>query len=106
MNDSQPATENLTPTTGALDERLQEEQFDEMEQFDELLLRLESADEGSPSLRTLTRLLVGGLLIGREELLVRLRQWERDARKVKPPQKILQKSQKRTVVIDAEFAAA
>jgi hypothetical protein len=50
------------------------------ERLENVLQRLELDDEGTDNMRTILRLMVGGALIGWDELLTHLEQWEEEVR--------------------------
>ncbi|MGB3716671.1 MAG: hypothetical protein WA996_19805, partial [Candidatus Promineifilaceae bacterium] len=50
------------------------------ERLENVLQRLELDDEGTDNMRTILRLMVGGAVIGWDELLTHLEQWEEEVR--------------------------
>ena len=55
------------------------------ERLENVLQRLELDDEGTDRMSTILRLMVGGALIGWDELLTHLEQWEEEVRVPLPP---------------------
>jgi len=53
------------------------------ERLDEILTRMEMNDEETDRFRTILRLMVGGAIIGWDELIAHLEEWEKE---VRPPQ--------------------
>jgi hypothetical protein len=65
----QEAQDNITPTTPNNEERLEE-----------ILQRMELDEAETDRFRTVLRLMVGGAILGWDELLIHLEQWEEEVR--------------------------
>jgi len=82
----QETQDNIAPTTPNNEERLEE-----------ILQRMELGESETDRFRTLLRLMVGGAILGWDELLLHLEQWEEEVRAANAQQS-LETSQTGTVV--------